>query len=63
MMKQIPNKLIKLENNQFRWQEIFNNIKFSKILQLIQFSLIIFSSLYMNQGSRQDFRKYSISLR
>ena len=45
-MKQIPNKLIKLENNQFRWQDIFNlnNIKFSKILPLSQFSF--FSSLY-----------------
>ncbi len=50
-MKQIPNKLIKLEYNQFRRQDILSNIKFTKIQQLSHF-LFLFSSLYMNQEKK-----------
>ncbi len=49
-MKQIPNKLIKLENNQFRRQDILSKIKFSKIRQLSHFIFFFFP--YMNQDKK-----------
>ena len=63
-MKHIPNKLIKLENNQFSgrtsWTWTTSNfLKCYSWITLVYF----FSSLFMNQDSWQDFRKCCISLR